>query len=217
MTPGKLIETRRGAWDRLEALIRKAGRGGARRLSESELHEVVRLYPAVAVDVARARMLGADPAVQHRVNSLAIAAHGMLYRRKHARPMRAMGRFLWRDYPRLFRSHWAAMLVTLAIFLVGTLGAYVTVRVHPETAYIFLPQGLEADEDRTAVTARDVSERYRRMSRPPMASAIITNNISVAFLAFAFGITFGLGTCYVLLINSMMLGTSWIRSEVLAP
>lgn len=207
MTPGKLIETRRGAWDRLEALVRKAGRRGAGRLTETELHELVRLYPAVAVDVARTRMLGADPAVQRRVNSLALAAHGMLYRRKHVRPFRAVMRFLWQDYPRLFRGHWAAMCVALAVFLVGALGAYVTVRIHPATAYIFMPQGLEADMDGSAVTAGDVSERYRRMSRPPMASGIIANNISVSFFAFAFGITAGLGTCYVLLMNSMMLGT----------
>jgi uncharacterized membrane protein SpoIIM required for sporulation len=39
-----------------------------------------------------------------------------------------------------------------------------------------------------------------------MATGIMGNNISVAFLAFALGITAGLGTCYVLFVNAMMLG-----------
>ena len=34
----------------------------------------------------------------------------------------------------------------------------------------------------------------------------MANNISVAFHAFALGISAGLGTCYVLLVNAMMLG-----------
>jgi len=41
----------------------------------------------------------------------------------------------------------------------------------------------------------------------PLASrAIMTNNISVGFLTFAFGITAGLGTMYMLTFNGVMLG-----------
>jgi uncharacterized membrane protein SpoIIM required for sporulation len=38
------------------------------------------------------------------------------------------------------------------------------------------------------------------------SSFIFTNNISVSLLAFALGITFGMGTAYVLLTNGLMLG-----------
>jgi uncharacterized membrane protein SpoIIM required for sporulation len=36
---------------------------------------------------------------------------------------------------------------------------------------------------------------------------IMTNNITVSFMAFALGITFGVGTVYVLLFNGLLLGT----------
>ncbi|HET6315926.1 MAG TPA: stage II sporulation protein M, partial [Chloroflexota bacterium] len=42
--------------------------------------------------------------------------------------------------------------------------------------------------------------------RPAMATLIFTNNIRVAFLAFAGGVLFGLGTLYVLLSNGLLLG-----------
>ena len=42
--------------------------------------------------------------------------------------------------------------------------------------------------------------------RPLASSMIMTNNISVSFLAFAFGMTFGLGTLYLMVFNGLMLG-----------
>ncbi len=205
MTPARFLETRQPIWDRAEALIAKAGRRGASALTESELHELMRLYPAVAVDVARARMHGMDPKTQDRINRLAIAAHGMLYRRRHVRTLRAIGRFFSVDYPRLFRRLWAYMALSTAIFMVGSLGSYMAVRLRPSLAYVIVPFGLEAD-DSDAVTSEDVSERYRQIPKHLMDSFITTNNISVGFLAFALGITGGIGTGYVLLLNAMMLG-----------
>ena len=206
MTPARFLAVRREAWDRLEALIRKAGRRGARGLADAELHELLRAYPTVAVDVARARMLDVEPAVQRRINDLALAAHGMLYRRKHVGGLRAVWRFFATNYPRLFRSQWPSMMVALAIFWAAVLGTYMTVRLRPSTAYVFVPAGLDVPGEEEGVTAGDVSERYRRLPNAPLATRIMANNISVAFLAFALGITAGVGTCYVLLVNSMMIG-----------
>lgn len=205
MTPARFLETRQASWQRLSELVVKARRRGAAALDDAELHELTRLYPSVAVDVARARMYGLDPKIRERINRLAIAAHGLLYRRPYVRPLRAIGRFFRTDYPRLFRRLWPYVALSVAIFAVGTLGAYFTVRMHPRTARLFVPAGLDMYES-SQVTAEDVSERYRQMPKPTMASAITVNNISVAFCAFALGITAGIGTCYVILVNSMMLG-----------
>jgi uncharacterized membrane protein SpoIIM required for sporulation len=42
--------------------------------------------------------------------------------------------------------------------------------------------------------------------KPQASSAIMTNNMSVSFLAFAAGITAGLGTIYLLFFNGIMIG-----------
>jgi len=206
MNPARFLETRQPRWDRLALLVRIAGRRGAAALSDDQLHELTRLYPAVAVDVAQARRYGLDPQTQRRINHLAIAAHGMLYRSRRTRPLRAVWRFFSWDYPRLFRRLWPYVVLAVSLFAVGTLGAYVTVRLRPSTAYLFVPTGLDMPGGGAEVTEDDVSERFRQMPKPPMASAITVNNISVAFNAFALGITAGLGTAYVILVNAMMLG-----------
>lgn len=41
---------------------------------------------------------------------------------------------------------------------------------------------------------------------PMASSAIMTNNLTVSFVTFASGITFGLGTFFYLYVNGMMLG-----------
>ena len=205
MNAARFLETRKPAWQRLEDLLKKTPRKGLSALSEDELHELTRLYPAVAVDVARARMLKMDSQTQERLNTLAIAAHGLLYRRKHVRPLRAIGRFFARDYPCLFRRMSAYVLLSVAMFIVSSLGAYVSVRIDPPKAYVFVPSGLDVT-DSGNVTAEDVSQRYRRMPGSLMAGLITTNNIQVAFLAFALGISAGIGTCWVLMTNGMMLG-----------
>jgi len=43
--------------------------------------------------------------------------------------------------------------------------------------------------------------------KPLASSLIMTNNISVSFLAFALGMTFGLGTLYLMVFNGLMVGT----------
>ena len=207
MTPARFLETRRPAWDRLAALVAKTRGRGVRALDDDEMHELARLYPAVAVDVARARMLKLDRRTQQRVNSVAIGAHGLLYRRRKTRVWRAVGRFFVRDYPALFRRLWPYTTLAAVLFVVAGLATYLTVRVRPSTAYLFIPSAVDLVDAKPGLSAEDMSERFRRMPTPPMAAGIITNNISVALHAFALGITAGLGTCFVILFNAIMLGS----------
>jgi uncharacterized membrane protein SpoIIM required for sporulation len=206
MTPARFLETRAGAWERLDTLIAKTSKRGVRALDDKELHELTRLYPAVAIDVARARMYNIDLMTQKRINQLAISAHGLLYRRKNIRYFHAVWTFFRNDYPRLFRRMWPYMVLATTLFTVSVLGAYVSTRLKPSNAYLFVPGQLDISDEEPGVSSKDISERFRRIAKPPMAAGIMANNISVAFNAFALGITAGLGTCYVVIFNSMMLG-----------
>jgi len=202
----RFLEKRSTAWDRLEELVERVARHGLRKLSGEELHELTRLYRAVAVDVARARMYGIAERTQRRLNRIVIAAHGILYRRPRAHAGRAVWRFFSRGYPRLFRRLWAYWALALAVFLVAGLSAYVSVLLRPSNVHLFVPGCAGISEGGEELTEKDIAERFRALPRPPMAAGIMANNISVAFNAFALGITAGIGTCYVLLLNAVMLG-----------
>jgi uncharacterized membrane protein SpoIIM required for sporulation len=199
------FKERQPDWNRCEALIKKVQSSGLRSLQDSEIRELAHLYQGITIDVSRARMYKLDPVLQDRLNQLAIAAHGILYRRKSRKKLPRLWQFLRYDYPVHFRKLWPYTILVTGIFFIGLLGAYVTTRLKPATAFYFVPGSLDIVDEKN-VTEEDISERFRQMDRPPMAAGIITNNISVALNAFALGITAGVGTCYLLLYNSLMLG-----------
>jgi uncharacterized membrane protein SpoIIM required for sporulation len=208
MTPARFLETRAPAWNRMEELLNRTEKGGVSRLTDHELQELTRVYPAVAVDVARARLYDIAPKTQQRINHLAIAAHGLLYRRPKSKPFPAIWKFYRSDFPQLFRRTWAYTALATVLFMVSVLATFVSVQMRPSRAYLFIPGEVDWVDGRPGLSAEDISQRFRQPAkyRTPMAGGIITNNISVAFNAFALGITGGVGTCFVLLFNGMMLG-----------
>ena len=199
------FKQRQSEWDRCRYLIQQAQNNGLRSLKDDEIHELAHLYQNITIDVSRARMYKLDPTLQDNINQLAISAHGLLYRRKSRKIMVSLWQFFRNQYPSHFRKLWPYTCLATVIFLIGMIGAFVTTRLKPATAFYFVPGNLDVI-DKNSVTEEDISERFRQMKRPPMAAGIITNNISVALNAFALGISAGLGTCYLLLYNSLMLG-----------
>lgn len=206
MTPARFLEVRMPAWQQAEDLVAKVKRGDVQALTEEQLLTLSRLYPAIAVDAARVRGYGLDARTQHRVNALAVRMHGLLYRREPRRPLRAIGTFFARDYPRLMRRSWRYVLLSALLLGGSGVAAYAVVRLDPPAAYQLVPGPVDSLDGREGLTDRDISDRFRRIPKPPLATGVMTNNIAVAFQAFALGITAGAGTCYVLLVNGVMLG-----------
>ena len=96
-----------------------------------------------------------------------------------------------------------------AAFLFGPAAiAWTAVMRNPDVASTFIPTSML---DR----AEDGVERAKHQAgyipdpevfRPLMASRIIANNVQVTFAVFAFGITAGLGTLLMLVLNGVSLG-----------
>ena len=105
-------------------------------------------------------------------------------------------------FPQLFRENLIPSIGTsLLLFAIAFVTAYWVVWVNPEFGETLVPAQL-AETIKRGEMWTDIPEVRRSIA----ASFIMTNNIRVAFLAFAFGITFTIGTVYVLLINGTCLG-----------
>jgi uncharacterized membrane protein SpoIIM required for sporulation len=99
------------------------------------------------------------------------------------------------------------LLAALLLFVPLGVTAVAVVR-DPESAVAFLPPSM-LDRAEDGVRAARNGEGYvdvPQIYRPTMASSIIANNIQVAFLAFASGITAGVLTVYVLVANGLSIG-----------
>ncbi len=199
----RLVEERQPSWNRLSFLLDQLQKRGARRVPAGEIQEVLTLYRETAADLARLRGLKSSPVLIARVNRLTARAHGWIYRHGK-RSSFSLHHFFLIQIPRLFRENWRftfASFICSALFFALSFGV---VSEHPEIAADIL--GGMDEEFSGEKTASDIVDRFRQTPSVILSSAVTTNNIKVALAAFAMGITFGLGTVYMLIVNGTMLG-----------
>lgn len=194
------IELRREYWNRLESLTAQAERGGVKSLSRPELRELGLLYRQAAADLSATRADSSARSLEQYLNRLTARAHNFVYA---GRSVNAAG--LWRffayGYPRLLRRLSAYVIAATAITLAtAVFGALITA-LRPDFGVMFFGAQRIADLDHGKMWTDTLLS-----AKAPYSSQIMTNNIGVCFLTFAAGITFGLGTIYLLWNNGLMLG-----------
>ncbi len=197
------LRQRRPVWKRLEAIIDQLVRRGPRRTPAKDVADLIECYQSACADLARLRVLGAEPDLVEPLNRLIVRAHGQVYRGAPASPW-SLGAFFLRDYPRLFRRTWKFTLASFLISLITACAAFWTVQDSPQTVADIM--GGTDREFYGEKSVADIRERFGHEGSPMLSSLVITNNIRVALTAFALGITFGLGTIWVLAVNGAMLG-----------
>lgn len=194
------IAKRRPHWDRLALLLARSDQNGLGSLSRAELQEMALLYRQVAADLSVLRRDETARTHSDHVNLLLARAHHIIYSRRKTTWL-TLFRFLKDEYPVIFQRQLpyvaASLLVTIAW---GVLGAALTI-ARPEFMRHYVgPAMIATMEQHKMWTDSIVSVA------PKETSHIMTNNLSVSFLAFAGGILFGVGTFVLLLNNGMMLG-----------
>lgn len=198
------MAARRARWDRLEALVDRAAGRGVRALAPSEIDELALTYRAATTDLAIARTRGEDPAIQQHLNRLTARAHAVVYVATARTGWSLILRFVTRDFPREVRRSWAPIGFCALLTIVSAAVAYVSVSTDPQNVHALLP-GMQLQPVDRAL--HDSNFGFDRAFSPAMASLIITNNIQVAALAFAGGMTAGLLTGWVILNNGLMVGS----------
>lgn len=196
-------------WERLASLVKDADTRGLRSLSSDQLDELARLYRRTASDLARARSRDYEPALLHHLNDLVGRAAGLIYGGRRKRRFRA-GVFFFSTVPRTFRATLVYTATATALFLLAALlAASLTSREPAWADELTSPQIREVVERFVASDAPSgqyFSDTQAMMGADQLSGMIVINNIKVALIAFAMGMTFAAGTVWVLISNGMMLG-----------
>ena len=166
----------------------------------SELQELGLLYRQIAADLAALREDRGSVHFARYLNQLLARAHNIIYSARKTSP-RAILEFFAVTYPRVFRKNWGFVRIALLIFAIsGVVGAALTLQDPDFKLKIIGPQMVQTIEKREMWTHSIVG------MKPQASSAIMTNNIGVGFMAFAMGITGGLGTIYMMVFNGLLIG-----------
>ncbi len=194
------MRRRRPYWDRLSGLLEQAEKSGVADLSREELQELALLYRQVAADLSALRQDNTARNQAADVNQLLARAHQIIYSTRKA-SLAGVFRFLMDEYPAIFQRNLRYVLASLMISAAcGLLGVIVTT-TRPEFMRHFVGPEMVATMERHEMWTKSI------VSVAPMeTSHIMTNNLTVSFMMFAGGISFGALTLFSLYVNGMMLG-----------
>lgn len=204
-TRDEFVAQRSARWQELERLLEAP----ANQQQGEVTRRVAALYRALSADVMQVRSLGFGADLRRRLDALASAAHGFLYRAPERQGSLAFRQML-SEFPRMVRQHWgfvaAAALLFWLPFALGLSGALWR---HGFAEHVLPPETLEA---MNSAYGESFAEGRRDGGDATMAGFYVYNNVGIAFRCFATGILFGAGSIFFLVYNGLVTGCAvgWV-------
>ncbi len=200
MRPEHFVTRRKPEWERLESLVRRTTAGHLAVLRPSEVLALAALYRRATADLARAQRDWPGEPVAAYLNGLVARGHGAVYRQGGDVAVR-LRTFYTRTLPQTYRGAAPYLLAAAALLFIPMLVSFFVVWNDPNLAAALAPpQIIEGVHQHRIWT--DIPEQVRAQA----SGVIMTNNIKVAVLAFAFGTLAGVPTVYVLMGNGISVG-----------
>ena len=196
----RFINEHKDNWQRLEDLLSLLQGNSLRGLSRTEVREFGELYRRAATDLAIARAETRDPKLINYLNSLVIRAHGKIYRAE-GNGLNLIWKFFAEEFPQTFRETWRYTFLAFAVFTGFGILSFLL-------CYYDLNFADTLGLSQIRVFAQTNQQWWLSLNDANQigASQILTNNILVTFMAFAYGAFFGIGTIYVLVMNGLSIG-----------
>ena len=161
------------------------------------------MYRQTAADLAAVLEDKSSTQLAVYLNHLLGRSHNLIYmgRRPGAgAAAKSIVNFYRETYPRVFRENLPQTYLAVAIFLFAMAGGWAVTIHDPGFAHHLLgPQMMDT------IDRREMWTHSVLAVQPMAASAITTNNLTVAFACFAFGITV-VGPVWMMLLNGLMMG-----------
>ncbi len=196
------------AWHQtLESLVERVDRRGIGALAEDEVLQLNRLYRRLTADLARTRRDAPGSPSAERLNAFAGRVHGVIYRTRRA-PGEVVGRFFAETLPMRIADHLGMIGIAIGVFVVGTVFAYAFLKAHPQKAHYLVPAQIIENAEQGFRQENFDRSLDSWQQRPMYVSFYISNNVKVAFVAFAVGIGFAVPTVLILFQNGVVMGAT---------
>jgi uncharacterized membrane protein SpoIIM required for sporulation/uncharacterized RDD family membrane protein YckC len=205
----RFVTAKRARWLEFHRLADRASKRGLDSFTASELPDFARRYREVAADLARARTYRVQPDTVLQLERIVAAGHNALYRDER-KTWSLVWHFFARECPAAVVRARRYVLVAFLAFALPAVAGFVMLRERPSLADEVLPVSLleRADEGARLRSSGAGYAQTVASSRPLAATAIITNNVGVAFVCFASGVLLGIGSLVALAFNGALLGAT---------
>ena len=205
----RFIEAERPSWSELEALLDDFGNHADRSMTLDEARRFHFLYQKVSADLGRIATFASEPELRRYLESLVGRAYAEIHETRERGVRWHPLKWFFNEFPAAFRRHAWAFRLAVIVTLVGAVFGGFAVALDDESKTALLPaQFAHLLEDPAAHVAREEAATDDRMSgsHAIFAASLMRNNITVSINAMAMGMTWGIGTLWILLTNGVLLG-----------
>jgi uncharacterized membrane protein SpoIIM required for sporulation len=199
MNLNQFIEQRRPAWRELQTLLHKVEGGGLRSLEPEEAVHFAGLYRRATSDLNQAQTYVTGEGTVRYLNDLVARCYSLI----HARQDPSLRQAAWDmvvGYPAVFRRFLPHFLWATGLFTAGAIIGFLVSYFDATAARSFMTMGMpsiEPGQERAAMGAGQLAG---------FSGFLFRHNVSVTLVAFALGITFGLGTAWLMFENGLLIG-----------
>ncbi len=205
MKTTEFIQDRKSSWIALESAIQTYGKPGEAAGKEARLTGLMKHYRRTLADLSLAQSLfPGDPLIQD-LNALVVRAMILINTRPKG-DLSRVAEFFSVRIPQLVRRFSGFFAISALVFSLSILAGYGLTMLNNYAGnaivgdrYIYMTLDNIAKGKPFAV--------YQSGIKYWMSSYIMANNIKVAFLAFAFGALYGVGTLTILIHNGLIIGS----------
>ncbi|GIO26720.1 stage II sporulation protein M [Ornithinibacillus bavariensis] len=194
----QFIKLHREEWKQLEQYIAIISK--RKQITRESLKEFDQLYQKAAQHLSYSQTYFPNEDVTAYINDLVGKSHNLLYK-DQVTSGKQIREFFTRKFVGLLLEQWKFIVAAFLLFTLGGLAGFLAVLDDPLHLYAVLPtdisQGIDPDR---------LGEGHDSIDSSIMSAEIMTNNIQVAILAFASGITFGILTVYLMIYNGLLVG-----------
>lgn len=197
-------------WNEFASVLDAARSRGLKRMPAEDVSALVAQYRELTSDLARLQTAtrGRSSETLFFLGRLVARGHNLLYGQRKT-TLAGTTRYITRTVPREVRRSWRQTALAAVLLFGPAAVAYTAVVRDQSVAAQLLP-------DEMLSRAGTAAQRERRgqgyvtideAERPIAASMIISNNVQITYMAFALGLTAGIGTILLLVLNGVSLGS----------
>jgi len=197
------LEKRRPLWRELETILQRVEGSGLESLEDEQAIWFGQLYRGTASDLNQAQTLVRGDATVKYLNDLVARSYLAIYGRERT-DWRRLLRYFFGEYPAVLRRCASPILLATAICAAGAVFSFLVCYFDPVGSEFLRPR------DFPMIEPTDEGEEEQRLQTTgelQMFSAFLfQNNARVCLLAFALGVTYGIGTAWLMWTTGLMMG-----------
>jgi uncharacterized membrane protein SpoIIM required for sporulation len=210
------IQKESSIWSELENILNYISENPEKKLTISQILRLNYLYSKVSDDLVRISTLSSEEELKNYLQSLVARTYSVIYSNSGKQSYISLTNLLlvtlkwfFITFPTAFRRNIKSFYISTAITAAGVIFGLMTVAFNQDAKKAILPAMFSNHmQTPTQRIEKEMEDKGKHLLgvKNRFAASLIKNNVSVAFMAMAFGILWGIGTVIILFYNGVILG-----------